>query len=359
MKSSRKLYKHIMLVMILTVSFFPNLNGQTSCCEDGFQPQTLVLQYTGDDCSATNTHQAPGTYTCSGDPADAELVYIIVNNRKNVNDGDKWFEGEVALNGYFIMDSRNGGQSRFRANAFIHVYDALNGLEIQTIEFHTSCSQPLVLNDQWGAFKLIGVTSRKKNLVCGNPLPVELLNFDLSWSNNDALLQWATATEENNSHFEIQRSSDGIEFTTIGNINSKANGGNSLSVLNYKFEDKQVRTDLDEIVYYRLKQVDFNGDFEFTDIELLTVTNAVKSNTIKVFPNPASTSVNVVIADAHETNALLNIKNLAGQTVATNELKFGQTAINIDITNLDRGIYYVEYQISGYSYTKKLIIDRE
>jgi len=91
-----------------------------------------------------------------------------------------------------------------------------------------------------------------------NPLPVEWLLFEAKKQNNSVLLHWATASEINSSHFEIQRSTDGLNFENIG---WKSSAGFSSSITNYEFIDESPVIGTN---YYRLKQVDFNGDFEFS-----------------------------------------------------------------------------------------------
>ena len=90
------------------------------------------------------------------------------------------------------------------------------------------------------------------------PLPVELLYFDAS-ADNSVLLSWATATEINNDYFSIERSEDGVNFYEIGKVNGN---GDSNKEITYEFTDKFV---LAPVEYYRLKQVDFDGQFELLD----------------------------------------------------------------------------------------------
>jgi hypothetical protein len=86
------------------------------------------------------------------------------------------------------------------------------------------------------------------------PLPVELVDITANCTNNKVSLDWVTASEVNNSHFEIERSIDAIHYEMAGRMNG---GGNSNEVLHYQFIDP---IEQKETVYYRLKQIDFNGD---------------------------------------------------------------------------------------------------
>lgn len=92
------------------------------------------------------------------------------------------------------------------------------------------------------------------------PVPVKLSSFTAEKVNTTTLLQWSTATEINSKNFEVQRSADGKEFKTIGVVQAK---GNSTNQTNYSFTDA---VPINGINYYRLKQVDVNGKFEYTNI---------------------------------------------------------------------------------------------
>jgi len=93
----------------------------------------------------------------------------------------------------------------------------------------------------------------------GCAVPVELISFTASALNNQVSLEWSTASELNNHYFEIEKSLDGKEFTTIGRVEGN---GNSRSIIDYNFIDYN----LSKTSYYRLKQVDFDGQFEYSDI---------------------------------------------------------------------------------------------
>jgi hypothetical protein len=128
------------------------------------------MEYTGEDCSATLTTQDANKWNGSGDPAMAATVYIIANDDDNPNNGDIWFEGTVSLNSTFLIDAANAGQSKLSSNTVIHIFDQQGGTIIQTVNFHTSCSQPLAIDDQWGAARLESMTSEDGD-VCGTIPP--------------------------------------------------------------------------------------------------------------------------------------------------------------------------------------------
>jgi hypothetical protein len=101
----------------------------------------------------------------------------------------------------------------------------------------------------------------------GGPLPIHLISFSISKRNGFATLNWATASELNNSHFDIERSDDGINFIKIDQVKG---AGNSTSVINYAYADKNLSSD---IKYYRLKQVDFDGKETISSIKAVSFTS--------------------------------------------------------------------------------------
>jgi len=127
-------------------------------CEVG-KARILTILYTGEDCSASSHNQAADKVQCEGDPAFMGTVHIVALDKENPDD-DKakvFFDGEVALDTTFELDAANAGESKLKAKTFVFVYD-LSGNLLQFVEFHTSCSQPLTENDQFGSLRLVGFT---------------------------------------------------------------------------------------------------------------------------------------------------------------------------------------------------------
>jgi len=132
--------------------------GSNDSCDDG-NPQVLAMRYTGEDCSASHTAQPADKWSCTGDPMFAPLVHIKATDKSNPDDSKAkiWFEGDVTLNGLFDIDAMNAGQSKLKANTWVHI-TAPDGTPLQRVSFHTSCSQVIVLGDQWGSLILEGYT---------------------------------------------------------------------------------------------------------------------------------------------------------------------------------------------------------
>ncbi|MCB9296608.1 MAG: hypothetical protein H6559_26355 [Lewinellaceae bacterium] len=116
-----------------------------------------MLRYTGESCSASNTTQDASKWDCSGNPNGDPSVYIIANDDSDPTNGKIWFTGNVSLNGVFLADAANAGETKLSSNTYIHIYNQQGGSVIQTIRIHTSCSAPLVTGEQWGSLVLLEV----------------------------------------------------------------------------------------------------------------------------------------------------------------------------------------------------------
>ena len=112
-----------------------------------------------------------------------------------------------------------------------------------------------------------------------SPLPVSLIEFDATNTNKGNIIKWETASEENNDHFDLERSMDGKDFEKISSENGQ---GNSQSLVSYEYLDKSIITGE---CFYRLKQVDYNGKFIYSPIAKVKQQTGI-SNTLKAWPNP-------------------------------------------------------------------------
>jgi hypothetical protein len=172
-------------------------------------------------------------------------------------------------------------------------------------------------------------------------LPVSILNFSGYKDGSRNQLQWTTASESNNSGFEVQRSTDGINYTALGFVNSQALGGNSTVQLNYAFTDNNVTGNKQ---YYRLRQIDFDNHSKLSNIVLIKGEKPVSLTIDGLFPNPAISVVNVLIATPNKDRATLIITDVAGRIVEQKlvNVETGSNTIPVDISRLTPGTYLVK-----------------
>lgn len=173
------------------------------------------------------------------------------------------------------------------------------------------------------------------------PLPVELIQFGARTNMGSIILNWTTASELNNSHFEIERSSNGHDFTMVGVMKGM---GTTNAISNYIFQD-QFGTD--QLLYYRLKQVDFNGTHHYSPIISVRQANENQENAVEVYPNPLVNKANLRLNLAQTQQVTITIVNQLGTKVAENSMQLdeGVTVQTVDLSQYPSGIYFVEIQL--------------
>ncbi len=167
------------------------------------------------------------------------------------------------------------------------------------------------------------------------PLPITLSFFSATpLSNNQVSLDWQTISEINNDFFSIERSVDALIWETIA---IRDGALNSSSEISYSAMDE---SPYDGISYYRLKQTDFNGDFEYSSMVSVDITN--EKNLVEVYPNPSSSHI-IVESNITELGDI-EIYNVFGENV-TRKADFheiNRMMISIDLSDLSEGIYLVK-----------------
>ena len=163
-------------------------------------------------------------------------------------------------------------------------------------------------------------------------LPVELLSFTGEEINSKAHLFWETASEINNKGFEVQHSANGIEFNKIGWIDGN---GTTNELQSYNFKHTEMHTGKN---YYKLKQIDFNGDFEFSKIISLSLDNEGIPTDLSFYPNPTSDFIQI-----HNLNSSdIVIFDSAGKIVFQKSYNEVNPILKINISHLQSGIYFMK-----------------
>lgn len=165
-------------------------------------------------------------------------------------------------------------------------------------------------------------------------LPVSFTSFNVKAEGCKALLEWQTGSEQNNSHFVVERSTNGTDFTAIGRVGA---AGNSNSLNNYRFTDGVPAGGLN---YYRITQVDFDGKRSSSGIKAIRIQCDGNAVTIKAYPNPATSQINI---QSGKAVAQVNVVASNGTTVmkyipAHNQ---GGTFL-LNIQQVQKGIYLLQ-----------------
>jgi hypothetical protein len=173
------------------------------------------------------------------------------------------------------------------------------------------------------------------------PLGVTFVDFSAEALDRNVLLRWSTASEINSDYFSIERSLDGENFTVIAQVQA---AGSSQDQLDYEFVDVNVFMPNTQY-YYRVKEVDFDGKFMYTELRLVQM-NQQQSNHIVVFPNPFSEILNVFIPQNSITDQT--------QIIVTDELNrvIGTYPVQHEMSSLllgdlSKGIYFISVVDSG------------
>lgn len=175
----------------------------------------------------------------------------------------------------------------------------------------------------------------------GGTLPTGLLTFSGAKEGSVNKLRWTTSSEQNNSGFEVQRSTDGITFTAIGFVNSQAMGGNSSDALNYIFIDNNPVGDKQ---YYRLRQVDLDNRSKLSNIVMIKGNKPVTLAIGGLFPNPANSQINVILDAPVRDKVTLVVMDATGKTVIQQvvNVETGSNTIPVNISTLTNGTYLVK-----------------
>lgn len=186
-----------------------------------------------------------------------------------------------------------------------------------------------------------------------NPLPVKLISFKANYilDKNGVEIKWVTASEINSKSFVVERSSDCKNWIEIGEIKAS---GNSSSIINYTFFDN---LPFNNTVFYKLKQFDLNGEFEYSTI--LFVTKISTINDFIISPNPTSTNTTLNYWSDGDEELQLEISNTLGQILLSKNLIItnGGNTIPIEMDQLLPGNYVLKIYSahSAKVFTKKII----
>ncbi len=150
-------------------------------------------------------------------------------------------------------------------------------------------------------------------------LPITLSNFTAQLQgNNNVLLQWVTSSEINGSHFEIESSEDGINFYRIGDVTA---AGNSHSEKHYSFLDRDIRLLRNEfkILYYRLRMVDLDGSFSYSEVRVVRL-EAENKGEVYLFPNPTHDLLHIDLPGYSDSGIIYyDISDMQGKRVASGQ----------------------------------------
>jgi hypothetical protein len=182
------------------------------------------------------------------------------------------------------------------------------------------------------------------------PLPVTISYFNLACVEEDVEVNWQTASEHNSDYFHLETSLDGINWEMIQAIPA---AGFSQELLNYSAVDLDAAR---KQKYYRLKQVDFNGEFEMYGP--LIADCAIESSDVSLYPNPCESQVTVSLASQIPTKVNYTLISPEGKVLENKQMAIqsGMTVYTLDVSEYRRGMYMLQFDVNDKRYIKKLVV---
>jgi hypothetical protein len=254
------------------------------------------------------------------------------------------------------------------------IYNNVQGAD--TFDIYNNCTNDVYAqNNDWRVYDSTAIENhvyhKVDNAVHGlikfmpfsNVIPVELTSFTASMIDGNIMLNWATATELNNSGFEVERcalSAERQAWEKIGFVNGK---GTSTEIHNYSFVDENPETGKS---FYRLKQIDYDGTYTYSTIAEVNFGLPVQFSLEQNYPNPFNpvTSIKYAISSLSTGQAgkqfvQLKIFDVIGNEVATlvnDEKPAGNYEIAFDASGLSSGVYFYKIASGNFVETKKMVL---
>jgi hypothetical protein len=186
--------------------------------------------------------------------------------------------------------------------------------------------------------------------ISASALPVTLEYFKGEKSGKLVHLSWKTATEQNIQLFDVERSNNGINFSSIGTVAATNNATGSI----YAFDDKNYSG---SVIYYRLKQVDQDGSYKYSSV--VTIQNeTARENVVAILNNPFTDKFDIAITTPAQSKVVVNLLDITGKLLYTKTvttLNNSLTTVSPDTKKLAAGMYLVQVNINGNTIIKKVI----
>ena len=192
---------------------------------------------------------------------------------------------------------------------------------------------PSYSDDHWrnrGFFSCVADGNPYKGSGCGVILPIELSYFNAVALENKVELNWITSSEENNDFFTIEKSTNGFDWQVVSEIKGAGNSKQEISYTSYDYLPFNGDT------YYRLKQTDFDGQFTYSDIHIVTFNNNSETS-FYFYPNPVNDIVTIQGNDINELIILSSMGDIVIQEFFENQQK-----VQISLGELNKGVYFIK-----------------
>ncbi|MEI6184996.1 MAG: peptide-N-glycosidase F-related protein, partial [Bacteroidota bacterium] len=250
--------------------------------------------------------------------------YKLVVTAASCN-GLYWWANTAAGSGYFTVNQTNG--------TLIHL---TNGL----VDYTTSTTNSQDFGCGFTQYFRVGAI-----------LPLDLLSFNGKWQEKYNYLNWETSHETNTNHFDLEFSTNGKDYTKV--YETKASGNKTSTAFYNTTHTPELKADL---YYYRLKMVDNDGQFRYSEVVTIKPNAPVK--TVAIEPNPCYDFIKLNVTVLAEQLSFINLYDIQGRLQKTKNLKLskGDNQIILEgLNNLTSGIYIIELTIDGQKIVQKVM----
>lgn len=316
----------------------------------------LTIRFSGDggdgnariifDDLSVNASAKYGTGTCNAAPVAVNDTYSAVN-------------GSVVTGNLVTNDSEPNGES---ISASVVLTSADGTVVLNSNGSFTFTPSPSFTGAQTtftyrlqdnGFTPLFSNTATVTiNYFANIPLPVKLISFNAKYSKPIAAITWSTAQEMNFSHFVLEQSTDGINFTAIATI---FGAGESTTQKDYSYTDRNL-AGRNGLVYYRLVSVDLDGKTAISQIRIIKLGDAAQQLSLITYPNPAAQELKITIpASWQNKKVVYEIFSISGQVAKKMETANSSQTETLNISQLNSGLYFVKATCEGETAQQRIV----
>ena len=328
-------------------SLFFDIEISTSGSDIYLGNSDYKISFIGSSFSSPTFSYVSGNNLRSTDNSNVALFYesatslsgnTIIVNIQNPNPSSSSFNGKVAKIATNSINNITLG--RYQITGLTNLTHGLTWVCGSTLLYSMSTTGPNFLESQ------VSVT-------CINPpsaiLPLTLLSFDAEKKGGKVETKWQTEQEVNTDYFDVERSTNGVNFVSIGQV--KATGLKQKS--NYAFTDNTPPQS--NSLYYRLKMFDKDGTFEYSKVK--SISSKASKGDIKIYPNPISNTIKAELTSIVSGDIDISIVDAFGKVVLTSKQKIseGSNTLNLDCPHLAAGMYLFVAKTGADSFVKKIV----
>jgi hypothetical protein len=321
---------------------------------------TVLTLDTWNHVAVSRTDTVTTFYTNGVAGANANIAILAGDVGVNIGAASTWSSGSV-LNMFDELRYSNIG--RYTSDFTVTTAQAWLGSDANTVfyfRFQDTAALPPADDGPLALATTNGPTSGTAgmmtlaNYVLDNTLlPVELTKFAAVVSGNNVQLEWETATELNNYGFEIERSMDEQSFEKISFVEGSVN---STSAKSYSYTDK---LNAAGNYFYRLKQIDLDGSFEYSNIIEVSTIAPENFEMAQNYPNPFNPTTKIEFKVPVQSNVNIKVYNTIGEVVAVlfnDQVEAGNHTVSFDASNLPSGIYIYRIESDNFSQSMKMTL---